>query len=147
MSKQGGEPVSPAAGEGAPVDTAHDRAELEALAAVQAESEVAAEAAAVAAAPAEPEISTAELLALPMQVAFSIAAPNWNITGTECQNMAEAWAPVIDKYMPGGLNRFGPEMAAAMVTLAILAPRVLAGKPAREPKPKPAPVDADPVAA
>lgn len=87
--------------------------------------------------PAAPEIDTAELLANLLQPAFVILAPAWEIKPAESQALAGAWAPVIDKYFPN--LSMGVELQAALVTLAIIGPRL-----GRAPKPKPKQAEAQP---
>lgn len=72
-----------------------------------------------------PEIDTAEFIegiAAPM---FAIMAPDL-LKPAEVKALAGAWAPVIDKYFPD-LN-LGVELNAAIVTLAIVGPKVAAAK-------------------
>ncbi len=65
---------------------------------------------------------TSEILAQLLQPAAMILAPNWNLQAQEIGALADAWAPVIDKYFPD--MNLGVEMSAALVTLAIIGPRL-----------------------
>ncbi len=67
---------------------------------------------------------TAGVLTVVMGPAFAILAPNWNLKDSEVTQLAQAYAVVIEKYFPGGAQGFGPELAAAMLTIGILAPRI-----------------------
>lgn len=75
------------------------------------------------------------LLPAVMMIAHT-AAPNWALTEMECDALAESYAAVIIKYFPDGPKSFGPELNALIITGAIVAPRLVAGKsprlPARE---------------
>ena len=78
---------------------------------------------------------TGEVLRMVIGPAAAILAPNWNLSDAEVEQLSDAYAAVMDKYMPGGLGEFGPELGAALVTVAILAPRL--NRPRKLP-PKPA---------
>lgn len=80
------------------------------------------------------EIPTSEILAPVINMACAVLAPSWNIQPAEQQALAENYANVIDKYFPGGVGQFGPELSALLVTAAIITPRL--GTP-RKPEPKP----------
>lgn len=85
-----------------------------------------------------PEKSIAEttgVLVVLMTPAFAVLAPNWEITEEEVVKLAQTYAVVIEKYMPGGFGKYGPELAAAFVTVGIFSARV--GKPRVLPKKKP----------
>lgn len=77
------------------------------------------------------ESSTAELLAPALFTTFKLAAPNWKITMEESETLADAWAPVIDKYFPSAGGEPSPELAAIMATSMVLLPRL--GTPMRKP--------------
>lgn len=79
-----------------------------------------------------PQVETAQILGALLQPLFAIAAPGWGMQPNECQALADAWAPVVDKYFPD--LQLGVELNAALVTLAVLGPRLRT--PAR-PKPQP----------
>ncbi|MCA1809385.1 MAG: hypothetical protein LC725_08055 [Lentisphaerae bacterium] len=64
---------------------------------------------------------------------FKVLAPAWEISAAEAQQLAEAYEPLCAKYMPDGPGKWGPEIAAAFVTVHILAPRM--GKPRKLPAP------------
>lgn len=64
---------------------------------------------------------------------FSVLAPAWDITGAECQQLADVYAPLCEKYFPEGPGKWGPEIAATFVTVTIITPRL--GKPRKLPKP------------
>lgn len=81
--------------------------------------------------PAEPDVPARELLRPLLSVAFKRGAPLWGVTDDEIAQLSEAWGALIDKWAPGGiLNRWGVEIAAALVTFQVFAPRM--GQPARQ---------------
>lgn len=83
------------------------------------------------------EIPTAQIAAGAFATTFNLIAPAWQIQKPECDALGEAWAPIIDKYLPGILDSiFG---AAIATTLIVVGPRL--GSPMKnKPKPKkPAP--------
>ena len=98
-------------------------AELDALASeVQAEQPIEQQPAAEEAAP---QISTAEIIKPVLQLGFGIAAPAWKMSDAEIDALANAYGPLLDKYFPDGiLNRFGVEITAIAVTVAVIGPRV-----------------------
>lgn len=67
------------------------------------------------------------VLTMCIGMTFNIVAPNWEVSEAETQQLAGAYAGVLDKYFPGGMESFGVEVGAALVTAAIIAPRI--GKP------------------
>jgi len=72
----------------------------------------------------EPEISTSELLAPILGIGFATLAPNWKVSPDEVNQLSQAYGALIDKYLPdNGLDRFGPEISAIMVTAMIIMPR------------------------
>lgn len=91
-----------------------------------------------AAPPAEPDVPTAELVAMILGPAFAIVAPNWNVRESEIDQLGKAYGAVLDKYFPDGLGNYGAELTAVFCTLAIVAPR--RGKPLRAPEKEPVPV-------
>lgn len=96
----------------------------------------------------QPDIPTDQLLRMLLAPLFGLLAPAWGVTQQEIGQLAEAYGAVVDKYFPNGLTAFGPELAAGMVTIAVIGPRM--GKPRKiEPTkpaaPKPAPVQGEPV--
>jgi len=56
--------------------------------------------------------------------AFALLAPGWQVQNAECEMLADAYAQLIDKYFPDGIGKFGVEINATLVTLAIFAPRL-----------------------
>lgn len=82
------------------------------------------------------EISTAELLAPVIKVTGDIFAPNWELDETECEQLGIAYGALIDKYLPDNpASKYGLEISAVMVTLAVFGSRK--GVPMRiEEKPK-----------
>ena len=74
---------------------------------------------------------TAELLAALFNPLFAVLAPNWEVQPAECEALAGAYATVIDKWFPDAASNTGPELAAALVTVAVIQPRI--GKPRRVP--------------
>jgi len=83
--------------------------------------------------PSEQALEWQEILQPLLWGGFAILAPAWNITAEETQQMAEAYEPLCAKYMPDGPGKWGPEIAAAFVTVHVLAPRL--GKPRKLPSP------------
>lgn len=64
-------------------------------------------------------------------------APAWNVSAAEVEQLADCYALLLDKYFPGGVGQVGPELGAALVTLAVIGPRWslprrIEEKPARE---------------
>lgn len=69
-------------------------------------------------------LSTSAALAPLVSAGFKILAPAWQVTAEESDALADAWAAVLDKYFPdGALLRFGVEVNALLLTLAIFGPR------------------------
>jgi hypothetical protein len=56
--------------------------------------------------------------------AFGLLAPGWGVQPVEIEALAEAYAGLLNKYFPGGATQMGPELGAAMVTVAIIGPRL-----------------------
>ena len=75
----------------------------------------------------EPDLEWQEILHPLLWGGFAVLAPAWQVTAEECQQMADAYAPLCQKYMPDGPGKWGPEIGAAFVTVHVLAPRL--GKP------------------
>lgn len=73
------------------------------------------------------ELPTADVLKLVIGPGFALLAPNWNISPSEVEQLATVYGALVDKYFPGGVGKLGPEISAALITVAILAPRL--GKP------------------
>lgn len=65
----------------------------------------------------------AELFGQVLTPAFALLAPNWNIQPAEVAALSEAYGALAAKYLPE-VGEVGPEISAALVTVAILAPRV-----------------------
>lgn len=73
----------------------------------------------------EPEIETAEILAPILGIGFNTLAPNWKITPEEINQLSQAYGALLDKYLPDtGLDKFGAEISAVMVTAMIIMPRM-----------------------
>jgi hypothetical protein len=70
----------------------------------------------------EPE--TSEILKPVLSMAFGILAPNWNVTETETDQLAESYGLLVDKYFPDGVGNYGLEINAFMITGAVLLPRL-----------------------
>lgn len=66
----------------------------------------------------------AEVMAMILGPGFEMLAPAWKVTKPEIDLLSEAYAALIEKYFPGGLTTFGVEINAALVTIAIIAPRM-----------------------
>lgn len=80
------------------------------------------------------KIPTASIAAGAFHTTFNLLAPAWQISQQECGALGEAWAPILDKYLPGILdNIFG---AAIATTMIVVGPRL--GHPMKH-KPKPNP--------
>lgn len=73
--------------------------------------------------PTQPDIPTADVLTAVMVPMFATLCPNWNVTNEECSNVAQAWGPVLDKYLPDWVTRFGVEVNAVLITLLVFGPR------------------------
>ena len=126
-----------------PAPSGVDPAALDALDALAAE--VAPEGAGPGAGPEAapvPDLPTADALRFFLAPLFALLAPAWEVTAGEVDALADAYAPVVDKYWPGGV---GVEGGALLVTAAVLAPRL--GRPRRRPDPDPAPGPAPPAPA
>lgn len=72
----------------------------------------------------EPDIPTKVLVELVLGPGLALLAPNWNISKSEVAQLSECYALVIDKYFPDGMGKFGPEIGAAVITLAVFGPRL-----------------------
>lgn len=84
----------------------------------------------------EPDIPTADVLKMVLTPIADIFCPAWNLKGAEIEQLAEAYAPVLDKYMPGGMS-FGVELNAVLVTALIIGPRMKTPrKPEQDQEPK-----------
>jgi len=67
----------------------------------------------------------AAMLSQLIQITAAIVCPAWGLQPAECDQLAGAYIPVINKYWPG--MEIGPEATAIIVTGAIIGPRL--GKP------------------
>lgn len=85
-----------------------------------------------------PAMPTADVLYPIARLAFDKGAPLWAVSDDEVRTLCDAYGALLDKYFPDGfLDRFGVELSAIMVTIAVFGPRW--GTPMRvEPKPQPA---------
>lgn len=86
-------------------------------------------------------IETVELLQAVIKPTADILAPNWKITDEESAALAGAYGPLLDKYFPDVASDAGPEITAALVTVAILGSR--AGMPRKLPPVEPKQEGAD----
>lgn len=79
----------------------------------------------------EPTVDGAELAPV-FQTLGNLAALRWNVRPLdeeETEKLSEAWAPVVEKYAPR-VSDHSVELGAILVTLAVVAPRVVAYKAA-----------------
>lgn len=90
-----------------------------------------------AATPAEPSISTSDLIVMVGGPWFDILAPNWKVGEQEKKQLGDAYGELIDKYFPDWEKRFGPELACVVVTAAVFGPRIAMKMPPRLPAKKP----------
>ncbi len=67
---------------------------------------------------------TKQALVMVIGPAFSLLAPAWNVQDQEVDALSDAYAALIDKYWPGGLQGFGVEINALLITLAVFGPRL-----------------------
>lgn len=72
-----------------------------------------------------PDLPTKDVVAMALAPMFAILAPGWGVTQEEVGTLAEAYAPVIDKYFPD--MAMGPELTAVLATALVLGPRI--GRP------------------
>lgn len=90
--------------------------------------------------PTPPSAETAAMCTTLLGVTFNHAlAPrlgdHWKLADDECSALGAAYGAVLDKYFPN--LRAGPEVAAIVVTLAVLGPRVMMTVQAAHEKTKP----------
>lgn len=118
-------------------------ADSPALDQLELEAGAAADAGAGAAPPSDatPAVPTAQLCTMVLGPLFAIFAPNWNVTASEVDQLGQVYGAVVDKYFPKGLGKYDKEIAAVVVTCAIVMPR--AHKPPKIDKPKEEPPPAD----
>ena len=95
----------------------------EEIAAMQAELGESTESTIAATPPPQPDIPTAEMLAAALVPMFSMLCPNWCVTNEECSQVAAAWGPVLDKYLPDWATKFGVEVNAVLITVLVFGPR------------------------
>lgn len=74
--------------------------------------------------PADTGPDTGDVIAALIGPLFGVLAPAWSVTDGEVTELGRAWGPVVDKYWPGGLSAFGCELNAALITLAVVGPRL-----------------------
>lgn len=72
---------------------------------------------------AQPEIPFDAAIAMILGAGFDILAPNWKVTPQEVKLLADAYAPLAEKYLPDSSN-FGVEVSAVLVTAMVLGPRL-----------------------
>lgn len=75
-----------------------------------------------------------------IHMGFTVLAPNWGVNVDESEALADAYVPVLEKYFPDAGTQFGPEISAALVTMAIIAPRLNKPRKLEEKTPDPKPV-------
>jgi hypothetical protein len=88
-------------------------------------------------APVESDLPTKQAVAFFLSPLFAVVFPNWRIGADEVDALADVYAPVIDKYLPGGM---GVEGAALLVTVAVFGPRLAIPRKAPAPDAAPAAV-------
>jgi hypothetical protein len=76
---------------------------------------------------APPNIPTADLLVPAIAAVCALFCPAWALGPDEHKMLADAWAPVVDKWFPD--LALGPEIAAVLVTCTVLGPKI--GTPRR----------------
>ena len=69
------------------------------------------------------DMDTGELLENLLGMAATILFPAWELQDAEIRALSDSWAPVIDKHF--GTEKRPPEFQAAIVSVAILGPRVM----------------------
>lgn len=106
--------------------------------ALGAEASTGAPAGPVPSAPPEPPPSAeegyAEVLQPVLFLGFKVIAPAWNVSAEEAETLSGAYAPLLAKYFPEGPDKWGPEIGAALVTAAILGPRLALPRKIAEPE-------------
>ncbi len=100
---------------------------LEANVAETAIAEGAPAAAAAVITKAESIAETKGMLILVLGTGFELLAPNWKVRADEVEKLSEAYAVLMEKYLPGGVGQLGPEIGALFVTVGIFSTRM--GKP------------------
>jgi len=71
-----------------------------------------------------PEIPTAELLKPVLSVSWSVLNPSHPLSDGHSAALAEAYAPLIDKYFPNIANSMGVELNAVIITGMVIAERM-----------------------
>lgn len=74
------------------------------------------------------------------RIATVKVCPLWEITDGECQQLAEATVPVLEKYLPA-IDRIPPEVTAAFTLFMVFGPRW--GTPRHPPPPEEQDADAE----
>jgi len=64
------------------------------------------------------------LVAGVLGMGFAVLAPNWQVQQQEVEQLTEAYTALLSKYCPDGLGGYGVEIAAIMMTFAVVAPRL-----------------------
>lgn len=72
---------------------------------------------------AQPELPFDQAIAMILGAGFDILAPNWRVSEKEVKLLADAYAPLAEKYLPDPGN-FGVEVSAILVTAMVLGPRL-----------------------
>lgn len=73
---------------------------------------------------AEISTETKEILQPLFTMGFGILAPNWQVSEDETEQLAGAYAMLMDKYLPTGMGAYSVEIAAIMITGAVVIPRL-----------------------
>lgn len=72
-----------------------------------------------------PDMPTADLLRPIIDLGCGVVVPAWGIQEQEKKALADAYAALVDKYMPdGGLGPYAVELNALLLTAAIVVPRL-----------------------
>lgn len=66
---------------------------------------------------------TKELLLPAIEMMSVTVFSSWQLQAAECEQLAESYGAVIDKYFPGGAGELGPELSAVIVTAMVVLPR------------------------
>ena len=111
--------------------------DADALSALEAEASQAMQPGAAAPEPAAPEVPTSQVLEGLIGPAFAVLAPNWKVSHGEVKQLCFAYGLLIDKYFPDSVSKFGPEIMATTLTLAVIGPRIAAKVPPRLEEKKP----------
>ena len=75
-------------------------------------------------APAAPDIPTAEILKPILSVSFGLIFPKRPLSDVHCGLLADAYAPLIDKYFPNISANMGVELNAVLITVAVFGERM-----------------------